>query len=97
MDHTDLSEPISPDFDLVAEFILQSSYQDALEMLEDKSPVEPEEVFSKILGKQFEPLDAGLRNWNEQGIVRNVDDLEAVGQERGDAKGFATLGVTLSL
>ena len=64
---SDLSEPISPDFDLVAEFILQSSYQDALEMLEDKSPVEPEEVFSKILGKQFEPLDAGLRNWNEQG------------------------------
>jgi hypothetical protein len=90
LDHIDLSEPVSPDFDLVAEFILQSSYQDALEMLEDKSPIGPEEAFSKILGKQFEPLDSGLHIWNEQGkSVRKVDDLEAVGQERGvDVKGL---------
>lgn len=90
LDHIDLSEPVSPEFDLVAEFILQSSDQDALEMLEDKSPVGPEEVFSKILGEQFEPLDTGLRNWNQQGkSVRNVDDLEAVGKEGGvDVKGL---------
>ena len=90
LDQVDLSEPVSSDFDLVAEFILQSSDQDSLEMLEDKSPVGPEEVFSKILGKQFEPLDAGLRNWNEQGKwVRSVDDLEMVGKERGiDVKGL---------
>jgi hypothetical protein len=90
LDHIDLSEPVSPEFDLVAEFILQSSYQDALEMLEDKSPVGPEEVFSKILGKQFESLDSGLRDWNEQGKwVRNLDDLKMVGNERGvDVKGL---------
>jgi len=82
LDHIDLTEPVSPEFDLVAEFILQSSYQDALEMLEDRSPVGPAEVFSKILGKQFEPLDSGLRHWNEQGKwARNVEDLAAVGKE----------------
>jgi len=84
LDHVDLTEPVSPDLDLVAEFILQSSYQDSLEMLEDKSPVGPEEVFSKILSKQFEPLDSGLQSWNEQGKwARSVDDLEMVGKERG--------------
>jgi hypothetical protein len=90
LDHVDLSEPVSPDFDLVAEFILPDSYQDSLEMLEDKSPLGPEEVFSKILGKQLEPLDLGLRNWTEQGKwARSVDDLEIVGKERGvDVKGL---------
>jgi hypothetical protein len=90
LDHVDLTEPLSPDFDLVAEYILQSSYSDSLEILEANSPVGPGEVFAKILRQQFLPLDAGLKNWNEQGNwVRSLDDLELAVKERGvDAKGL---------
>ena len=83
LDHVDLTEPVSPDFDLVAEYIL-SGDSDYLEILEDKSPVGPEVVFAKILGKQFEPLDCGLKKWNQQGKwARDVEDLQLLGKDCG--------------
>jgi len=82
LDRIDLTQPISPDLDLVAEYILQSSSQESLEMLEDQSPLGPEGVFAKILSKQFEPVEAGLNQWNESGKQpHNISELEAVGKE----------------
>jgi hypothetical protein len=90
LDRIDLTQPVSPDLDLVAEYILQSSYQDGLEMLEDQSPLGPEQVFSKILSKQFEPVEAGLARWNEEGKQPHyLADLEAVGKEENvDVQGL---------
>jgi hypothetical protein len=90
LDRIDLTQPISPDLDLVAEYILQSSYQDSLEMLEDQSPLGPEQVFSKILSKQFERVETGLTRWNEEGKhPHDLADLEAVGKEENvDVQGL---------
>lgn len=81
LDQVDLTEPVSPDFDLVAEYIL-SGDSDYLEILEDRSPVGAEAVFAKILGKQFEPLDCGLKKWNQEGKwARDVEDLQLLGKD----------------
>jgi hypothetical protein len=90
LNHIDLAEPVPPDLDLVAEYILQSSYQESLEMLEDRSPVGPEQVFSKILNKQFEPVEAGLNRWNEEGKQpHDLAELEALGKEENvDVQGL---------
>ena len=83
LDQIDLSQPVPSDLDLVAEYILQSGFDD-LEILEDQSPLSAGQAFSVFLQKQFERLDTGLRQWNEQGKwVRTFDDLQAVGKESG--------------
>ena len=90
LDHVDLTQPIAPDLDLVAELILQSSNSDFLEMLQSESPLAAETVFSKILTQQFQPLETGLGRWNEQGkLPNNLDDLEVIGKEEGiDVRGL---------
>ena len=90
LDRVDLTQPVSPDFDLVADYILQFNYNNSLEILEGKAPMGPEEAFAKILHQQFEPLDSGLRRSMEEGRwVRNLDDLQTLGHECGvDVKGL---------
>ena len=83
LDHIDMSQPVPPDLDLVAEYILQSSYDPMLERLEDQLPVGPEQVFYKFVNKQFEPLELGLSRWNTDGKQpHNPAELEALGREQ---------------
>lgn len=84
LDRIDLTEPVPPDLDLAAEFILRSGYRDALDLLDDRSSLTPEGVFSKILGAQFAPLVSSLQKSNEQGKVpHDIAELETTGKHYG--------------
>ena len=84
LDRVDLNEPVPKDLDLVAEYVLRSWGQDLPELLSDTPDRTAAEVFSKIVSKQFEPLEEGLKEWNERGkLPRNEAELAVLGAERG--------------
>ncbi len=84
LDRVDLNEPVPQDLDLVAEYILRSGNRDAPELLSDTPDRSAAEVFSKIVSKQFETLERGLREWNERGkLPRSEAELVVLGAEYG--------------
>ena len=84
LDRIDLSEPVPADLDLVAEFLLRSSSRDLLELLEGRSSLNAESAFSRLIEKQFQPLESGMTRWNQAGRTpRDLPELEAVGKELG--------------
>jgi hypothetical protein len=84
LDGVDLSQPVPPDLDLVAEYILLSGYRAEPELLEDNPERTAAEVFASRVTKQFAALEHGLQEWNERGKLPGSEaNLAALGIEYG--------------
>jgi len=84
LDRIDLSQPVPQDLDLVAERIMDSGYGYVPELLYDQPGRAAGEVFSTPIARQFETLERGLKEWNEQGKQpANAAELADLGKEYG--------------
>jgi len=84
LDRIDLSRPVPQDLDLVAERILRWGYSEVPELLYDQPGRPADEAFSKLVERQFETLEGGLKEQNEQGKQpRNDVELAQLGKEYG--------------
>jgi hypothetical protein len=84
LDRIDLTEPVPQDLDLVAEYILRSANRDTPELLNDEPDRPAEEIFSKLVSKQFATLENGLQRSNERGqLPRNEAELTELAKEYG--------------
>jgi len=83
LDKIDLTQPVPPDLDTVAEYILNSSGRYELpELLAAEPDRSPDNIFKKMTDRQFETVERGLKEWNEQGRQpRNDRELTELGNQ----------------
>ncbi|HET6934565.1 MAG TPA: MG2 domain-containing protein, partial [Candidatus Angelobacter sp.] len=90
LDLVDLTRPIPPDLDLVAEFILSRSYRPGIKVEMDGSGSNPVLVFSSRFDRQFNPLQPVLESASVEGKVpANERELVALCRQHGvDVQSF---------
>jgi len=83
LDKIDLSQPVPPDLDAVAEYILNSPGRyEVPELLAAEPDRSPDNIFKKMTDNQFETVERGLKEWNEQGKQpRNDRELAELGNQ----------------
>jgi hypothetical protein len=83
LDKIDLTQPVPPDLDAVAEYILNSQGRsEGPELLAAEPDRAPEDIFKKMTDHQFKTVERGLDEWNEQGKQpRNDRELAELGNK----------------
>jgi A-macroglobulin TED domain/Alpha-2-macroglobulin family/Carboxypeptidase regulatory-like domain/MG2 domain/A-macroglobulin receptor binding domain/Macroglobulin domain MG3 len=83
LDKINLTQPVPPDLDAVAEYILNSPGRyEVPELLTAEPDRSPNDIFKKMTDHQFETVERGLKEWNEQGKQpRNDRELAELGNQ----------------